>query len=79
MKISYDARVDALYIEFQSLAPGTAENKQHTDEVIANYGPDGKLAGLEIVDASIVLGQKADERGLIFQVQSVPVIATASR
>ena len=79
MKISYDAKVDALYIEFHSLAPGTAENKTLTDEVIANYGPDGKLAGLEILDASVVLGQKADENGLVFQVQSLPTVAASTK
>ncbi len=75
MKISYDVQVDALYIEFHPLASGTAENKQLTDEVIADYGPDDKLAGLEILDASTVLGQSKDDNGLVFQVQSLPVIA----
>ncbi len=79
MKISYDAKVDALYIEFYPLAPGTAENKRLTDEVMANYGPDGKLAGLEILDASVVLGQKTNESGLVFQVQSLPAVAMTSR
>ncbi|MBM3127284.1 MAG: DUF2283 domain-containing protein [Chloroflexi bacterium] len=79
MKISYDAKVDALYIEFHPLAPGTAENKQLTDEVIANYDPNGKLAGLEILDASVVLAQKTNESSLVFQVQSLPAVAMASR
>ena len=79
MKISYDAKVDALYIEFYPLAPGTAENKPLAEDVIANYGPDGKLAGLEILDASILLGQKTDENGLVFQVQSLPIAATVNR
>lgn len=76
MKISYDAEVDALYIEFRVLAPGTADNRQLTDEVIANYGPDGKLAGLEILDASQVLGRSAQERALVFQVEPVPVLSS---
>jgi len=79
MKISYDAQVDALYIEFPSLAPGTAENRRLTDEVIANYGPDGKLAGLEILDASLVFEKTAQENGLVFQFQSIPGIAAQSR
>lgn len=77
MKISYDAEVDALYIEFRLLAPGTADNRQLTDEVIANYGPDGKLAGLEILDASQVLGRSAQERALVFQVEPVPAFASS--
>ncbi len=57
MKIHYDAEVDALYIELHPLADGTAEARPLSDELVANYGPDGKLAGLEILDASQMLGQ----------------------
>jgi uncharacterized protein YuzE len=74
MKIHYDAEVDALYIELLSLAPGTAENRELTEDIIANYSPDGKLAGLEIIDASQVLGDDLQEiivenslRGVIHQ------------
>lgn len=69
MKIHYDASVDALYVEFHSLAPGTAENRPLSDEVTANYGPDGRLAGLEILDASVVLGE--DLKKLVFEVSPV--------
>jgi len=57
MKIQYDAEVDALYLEFQALKPGTAENRDLSEDIVANYGPDGKLAGLEILNASAVLGE----------------------
>ena len=57
MKIQYDAEVDALYIEFRPLESGTAENRDLSDDVVANYGPDGKLSGLEILNASVVLGE----------------------
>lgn len=57
MKIQYDAEVDALYIEFRHLEPGTAENRDLSEDVIANYGPDGKIAGLELLNASIVIGE----------------------
>lgn len=56
MKIQYDAEVDALYIEFRQLEPGTAENRELSEDIIANYGPDGKIAGLELLNASVVLG-----------------------
>lgn len=56
MKIQYDAEVDALYIEFKLLEPGTAENRELSEDIIANYGPDGKIAGLELLNASVVLG-----------------------
>jgi hypothetical protein len=39
------------------------------DEVTANYGPDGRLAGLEILDASVLLGE--DLKKLVFEVSPV--------
>ncbi|WP_017714911.1 DUF2283 domain-containing protein [Kamptonema formosum] len=72
MKIHYDAEVDALYIELLPLAPGTAENRELTEEIIANYSPDGKLAGLEILDASQVLGEQLQE--IIVEESSAGVI-----
>ena len=57
MKIYYDAKVDALYIELRPLEPGTATHRELTEDITANYGPDGKLAGLEILDASLVMGE----------------------
>ena len=59
MKIQYDAEVDALYLEFRPLEPGTADCWELTPDITADYGPDGKLAGLEILDASQVLGDQA--------------------
>lgn len=59
MKIEYDPEVDALYIQFRPVAPGTVENRAISEEVTADYGPDGKLVGLEILDASVVLGEEA--------------------
>jgi uncharacterized protein YuzE len=61
MKIHYDTEVDALYIELLTLEPGTAESRELTEEIIADYSPDGKLAGLEILDASLVLGAQLQE------------------
>jgi len=61
MKIQYDAEVDALYIEFHSLKAGTAENRELSEDIIANYNPDGKLSGLEILNASVVLGEELNK------------------
>lgn len=58
MKIFYDATIDALYIEFRALPPGTAEARELSEDVIANYAPDGKLAGFEVLDASELLGDE---------------------
>ncbi|MBI3600364.1 MAG: DUF2283 domain-containing protein [Nitrospinae bacterium] len=69
MKIQYDAEVDALYIEFKPLEPGTAENRELSEDVIANYAPDGRLAGLEVLNASIVIGDNL--RKVILEVSPV--------
>jgi uncharacterized protein YuzE len=75
MKISYDSEVDALYIEFHALADGTAQAQPMSDDLIANYAPDGKLAGIEILEASKVLG---DMKGNIV-VEVAPLLAIGSR
>jgi len=60
MRIEYDPEVDALYIQFRPVEPGKAENRPLSEDVTADYGPDGKLVGLEILDASVVLGEEAE-------------------
>lgn len=74
MKITYDAEADALYIELRPLAPGTAQCRELTDDLTADYGPDGKLAGLEILDASHVL--ETDVQRLVLEVS--PMLAAKS-
>jgi uncharacterized protein YuzE len=52
MKITYDSSVDAMYICFKR----TSVTTEHwTDGIAANYDEDGRLAGIEILDASKVL------------------------
>ena len=70
MRIRYDAQVDALYIELRPLMPGTAECRELTEDITADYGPDGKLAGLEILDASQVLGEDANK--VVLELAPVP-------
>ncbi len=72
MRIRYDREVDALYIELLPLAPGTAENRELSEDIIADYSPDGQLAGLEILDASQVLGDQLKE--IIVEDASIGVI-----
>jgi YD repeat-containing protein len=48
MKITYDAEVDALYIQF----PDTTVTTEHLAEgIAADYDAEGRLAGIEILDA----------------------------
>ena len=49
MKISYDKEVDALSIIF---ADATATTKHLAEGIAADFDGDGKLVGLEILDAS---------------------------
>ena len=53
MKITYDAEADAMYIYLQG-KPG--EKADHTEElgegIAVDYGPEGAVFGIEILDAS---------------------------
>ena len=48
MKISYDAEVDALTITFRET---TVTTKHLAEGIAADYDREGRLAGLEILDA----------------------------
>ncbi len=70
MKIFYDSEVDALYLEFRPLKEGTAEARSLTEGIIGNYSPDGKIAGIEILDASSLFGEEL--RKIVFEIEGVP-------
>jgi uncharacterized protein YuzE len=55
MKISYDSEVDALYIR---LVEGKHQCRtlQLTDEIALNIGENELLVGIEVLDATQVLG-----------------------
>ena len=74
MKITYDPEVDALYLEFQHVEPGQVETRQLTEEIPADHEPDGKLAGLEILDARRVLAQTSGR--VIFEIE--PALVTTN-
>ena len=48
MKITYDHEVDALYIRFKDT---TVTTKHLGDGIAADYDSEGRLAGIEILDA----------------------------
>ena len=53
MRITYDREVDALYVRFRE----TSVTTEHLAEgIAADYDADGKLAGIEILDASKRVG-----------------------
>lgn len=48
MKITYDAEVDVLYIQF---VDATVTTEPLADGIAADYDESGRLAGIEILDA----------------------------
>ena len=64
MKITYDREVDTLYIRFKD----TTVTTQHLAEgIAADYDAEGRLAGIEILDAKKRLGDPAAFRQVILE------------
>jgi uncharacterized protein YuzE len=59
MKIKYDAEADAMYIMFQE---GEYEvSKEVADGILVDYSKDGKILGIEIVNALRYIPRKEME------------------
>lgn len=73
MKMEYDPVRDLLYIWFR--VPGTKAARTETVEpgLYADFDRDGKLLGLEVLDASDVLQQKVQ-----FEVTLAPTLVQES-
>jgi uncharacterized protein YuzE len=56
MRITYDREVDALHIRFKET---TVTTKYLAEGIAADYDADGRLAGIEILDAMKRLGDPA--------------------
>ena len=54
MKIEYDAEVDIMYIELRGIA--IEESDEVSPGVIVDYDKNGTPVGIEILDASGLLG-----------------------
>jgi len=74
MKLYYDSQVDALYLELRTLQSGTATARDLTENVTANYAPDGQLAGIEILEVSSIADydKRAFEDKLQMAIEVVP-------
>ena len=55
MKITYDKEVDALYIRFSDT---TVTTKHLAEGIAVDYSADGKVAGIEVLDASKRFGDR---------------------
>jgi len=64
MRITYDREVDALYFRFRDT---TVTTKHLGEGIAADYDSDGRLAGIEILDAISRLGDPAVLRQVILE------------
>jgi len=64
VKITYDAEVDALYIRFRE---ATVTTKHIGEGLAADYDAEGRLAGIEILDAAKRLGGREVFRQVVLE------------
>jgi uncharacterized protein YuzE len=64
VKITYDREVDGLYIRFKET---TVTTKHLAEGIAADYDADGRLAGIEILDAVKRLGDPAIFKQVILE------------
>lgn len=64
MKITYDAEVDALSIIFRET---TVTTKHLADGIAADYDAEGRLAGIEILDALKRFGDAKTLRQVVLE------------
>ena len=60
MKIEYDPDRDLLYIYFAEVETKAAQTVAITPGVHADFDMDGKLMGIEVIEASKVMGKKIE-------------------
>jgi uncharacterized protein YuzE len=64
MTITYDREADALYIRFKDT---TVTTKELGDGIAADFDAEGRLAGLEVLDAAQRLGDPATFRSVTLE------------
>ena len=64
MKLSYDPEVDALRIVFRET---TVTTKHLTEGIAADYDAEGRLAGLEVLDAVRRFGDKSTMQRVVLE------------
>jgi len=64
VKITYDAEVDALYIQFLET---TVMTERLAEGIAADYDAEGRLAGIEILDALRRFGSSQTLRQVILE------------
>jgi uncharacterized protein YuzE len=64
MRITYDSEVDALYIRFKEVE---VKSEQLAEGIAADYDSDGRLAGIEILDAMKRVGDPSIFKRVILE------------
>lgn len=64
MKITYDPEVDALSITFRDT---TVTTKELGEGIAADYDADGRLAGIEVLDAAARFGGPETLRRVVLE------------
>ena len=72
MRISYDSVVDALYIRFIET---TVTTKHVAEGIAVDYAADGRVAGIEVLDARKRFGDEGILRRVVLE-DLVPAPAT---
>jgi len=60
MKVEYDPLRDLLYIYFAEATVKAAKTVTVVPGVLADFSAEGKLIGIEVIDASEVIGKKIE-------------------
>ena len=60
MKIEYDPERDLLYIYFAEPEKKSAETVTIRPGVYADFDKEGKLIGIEVIDAKEIMGEKIE-------------------
>ncbi|MDI6735153.1 MAG: DUF2283 domain-containing protein [bacterium] len=58
MKIEYDPTRDLLYVYFAESTKKVAETRTIMPGVYADFSREGKIMGIEVIDASDVIGKE---------------------
>lgn len=72
MKISYDKTVDAMYIKLKK--GHFSHTKKVTDDVLVNVSKTGEVLGLEVLEASRILGKKTPKDLTIKIISQMPSV-----
>ena len=60
MKLEYDPARDLLYINFSEASVRAAKTVTVVPGVHADFSAQGKLIGIEVIDASEIMGKKIE-------------------